>query len=62
MLDGYAELAQTRWAAWRRRSRIEARAPERFADVLDAVIAFADPLLGQELTTHTWSDGAREWI
>lgn len=46
-LAGYAELAQPRWAAWRRRQRLT-ELPTAFADLLDEVIAFADPLLDEE--------------
>jgi hypothetical protein len=35
-------LAQPRWAAWRRKQQLEAVLPEEFADVLDAVVRFAD--------------------
>ncbi len=39
-------LAQPRWAAWRRKQQLEAVLPEEFADVLDAVVRFADAHLG----------------
>jgi len=48
VLDGYAELAQSRWSAWRNRQALHTT-PEQFADLLDQVITFADPLL-QPLT------------
>ena len=44
VLDGYAELAQSRWAAWRRKQRLN-DTPESFADLLDVVVAFSDPFL-----------------
>lgn len=44
-LDGYANLAQTKWAAWRRKQRLD-KTPSQFADLLDEVTAFADPILG----------------
>lgn len=44
VLDGYADLAQSRWSAWRNRQALHTT-PEQFADLLDEVIAFVDPLL-----------------
>lgn len=43
-LEGFAELAQARWAAWRRKQRLN-HTPESFADLLDVVISFSDPHL-----------------
>lgn len=45
VLTGYAELAQHRYHAWRRKNRRD-EIPEQFAKVLIHVIAFADPALG----------------
>lgn len=45
VLQGYSDLAQSRWDAWRRKQLLDDRLPEAFAEVLDAVIAFADPCL-----------------
>lgn len=45
VLDGYADLGQARWIAWRRRSNSD-HLPESFAEVLRAVITFADPGVG----------------
>ncbi len=44
VLADYPNLAQSRWAAWRRKQGLD-QTPEAFADLLDDVIAFADPLL-----------------
>lgn len=46
VLDGFAPLAQTRWAAWRRKQRLAATTPKTFAALLDEVLTFVDPLLG----------------
>jgi len=43
-LEGHADIAQPRWAAWRRKQQLT-NTPERFADLLDAVIDFSEPLL-----------------
>ncbi len=44
MIDGFAPLAQDRWAQWRRPSN-SGHLPEQFEPILQAVIAFADPVL-----------------
>lgn len=44
-LDGYADIAQPRWAAWRRKQQLQST-PEEFAELLTEVVAFADPILG----------------
>lgn len=45
-LDGYADHAQTKWAAWRRKQQLDST-PADFNDLLNDVIAFADPILSQ---------------
>lgn len=45
ILDDYALRAQQRWAAWRRKQRLDDRLPESFGDLLDFVITFTDPVL-----------------
>jgi hypothetical protein len=60
-LDGYAELAQARWASWRRRQKREEDLPASFAEVLDTVAAFADPVLSDAVTSGTWDPAALTW-
>ncbi|WP_242511403.1 nucleotidyl transferase AbiEii/AbiGii toxin family protein [Pengzhenrongella frigida] len=60
VLDGYAELGQARWAAWRRRSN-SARLPEQFASVLEEVVAFADPVLSGFVASETWNPNGGDW-
>ncbi len=40
----FVDIAQTRWAAWRRRHALH-NTPEDFAELLTFVIAFAEPIL-----------------
>jgi hypothetical protein len=61
VLAGYAEIAQERWAAWRRRQRLEDRLPERFEDVLTAVIDFADPAITGTAEGQTWDPITGAW-
>lgn len=60
-LDGYATLGQARWAAWRRRQHLEDRLPSSFADVLEEVVAFADPALNAAAEPQEWDPDERRW-
>lgn len=60
VLDGYAELAQTRWVAWRRRSGSD-QLPEDFGGVLDAVVHFAEPPLLGEVSSLIWIPDSAIW-
>lgn len=44
VLDGFDDLAQPRWSAWRRKHKLD-QAPESFAELLARVTRFADPYL-----------------
>jgi hypothetical protein len=61
-LDGYATLAQTRRAAWRRKQRLDDRLPSSFLDVLEEVIAFADPASAAAVGSRRWNPKTRMWI
>ena len=43
-LDGYAQAAQPKYAAWRRKHRLNST-PAEFEELLTSVIAFTDPIL-----------------
>jgi predicted nucleotidyltransferase component of viral defense system len=45
LLDTLAPQAQGRWAAWRSKQQLDEVVPEQFADVLEAVVRFADQYL-----------------
>jgi hypothetical protein len=60
VLDGYADLAQGKWAAWRRKQRMD-HLPTMFADVLDDVVSFADPVLRGQVAGRTWGPVDRRW-
>jgi hypothetical protein len=62
VLVGYSEVAQTRWAAWLRKQRLEAKIPLEFSTVLDYVISFADPIIsGQVGVRSAWDSLRRRW-
>ena len=52
--------AQPKWNAWRRRVHREHELPQEFADVLQAVARFADPVLGWEKVT-VWDPQVGAW-
>ncbi len=60
-LDGYTTLGQARWAAWRRKQRLDDRLPSSFADVLEDVIVYADPAKEGAAASQEWDPGARLW-
>lgn len=61
-LEGYAALAQARWAAWRRKQRLDQDLPRLFAEVLEAVLGFSDPALAGSVTDRSWNPSDRAWI
>lgn len=61
VLQGYAELGQQRWTAWRRRSG-STHLPESFGSVLDEVTAFVDPVLTSADLRNTWDPESRRWV
>jgi hypothetical protein len=60
-LDRYAALGQARWAAWRRKQHLDDRLPSSFADVLEDVVAFADPAINAAAESQEWDPHARRW-
>lgn len=60
VLDGYADLAQTKWGAWRGKQRMD-DLPTMFDGVLTDVVNFADPPLRGQVTGSTWDPDARRW-
>jgi hypothetical protein len=61
VLDGYAGLAQARWAAWRRRQNRD-ELPSEFGDLLAEVITFAEPAITGDLTDMSWNPNDRQWV
>lgn len=53
-------MAPQRWRAWRTRSHREHELPEAFADVLEAVSGFADPVLS-ERAVGRWNPSTKSW-
>jgi hypothetical protein len=61
-IPDWAETAQPKWAAWHRKQQLAGSLPVSFRETLDAVAAFADPVLAAGLpsgaignpTERTW--------
>ena len=61
-LDGYAEIGQPRWAAWRKQLQLAETLPADFADTLESLRAFADPILtGSAADSATWDPTQGAW-
>ncbi|NBE81653.1 nucleotidyl transferase AbiEii/AbiGii toxin family protein [Micromonospora rubida] len=60
-LDGYAVLAQSRWASWRRKHRLDGQLPQDFEVVLRRASALADPALSGLSQGQAWSATASGW-
>ena len=61
VLDGYGEIGQARWAAWRRKQQLEERLPDEFAEVVSAVVTFADPAVSGNVRGLSWDPSAGSW-
>lgn len=56
------ELRKRSYAAWRRRQgAASASYPDLFADVVELIVAFADPLLEGGVTGQSWVAGSARW-
>lgn len=60
-LRGYGQREQPRWARWREKHHLQTLLPDDFATVLDAVCAFADPVLTQSVNDRTWHADRQVW-
>lgn len=61
VLDGFAELAQSRWLAWRAKQDLTDRLPEAFADVVNAVTAFGGPVATGAAAGASWKPESTTW-
>jgi hypothetical protein len=61
VLDGYGAIGQSRWAPWRRKQSLADRVPEDFSDVIEAVVLFADAVIGGTAVGLHWEPASRRW-
>lgn len=61
-LDGYAEIGQEKWGAWRRRLELADSLPASFGDALGALELFAEPILtGSADDSASWDPAQQAW-
>ena len=61
-LEGYAEIGQPRWAAWRAKLQLTETVPADFREALDSLRAFATPILtGTAAGSAVWDPARRAW-
>lgn len=60
VLDGFGQLGHVKWGIWVNHQRLQATLPSAFQTVLDALSAFADPIISGAVLT-TWDASRREW-
>lgn len=61
-LDGYAEIGQARWAAWRRKLKLADILPANFGDALGVLEVFAGPILTGSVDDYaSWDPTQQAW-
>lgn len=61
VLDGFAELATAKWSAWRNNQDLTDRLPADITEVIDHVIALADPVFRGTAVDATWDPDQGVW-
>ena len=61
VLDCYGDTGQARWAAWRRKQQLDEHLPDQFAEVVTAVVAFADPVIAGPAGSLAWDPAGGAW-
>ncbi|MHB2024400.1 MAG: hypothetical protein ACYCO3_13915, partial [Mycobacteriales bacterium] len=62
-MPGGPEIGRARWAPWRRKQQLEERIPAQLAEVVSAVVVFADPAVSGEhsVTGLSWDPSVGSW-
>jgi len=61
VLVDLATMRQSDWSRFLARSGLEDSAPPSFAEAIEAVADFADPILKGDVTSGRWDPVARRW-
>ena len=61
VLEGFDDIGQPKWSAWRRKQQLMDRTPERFGELIDAFIAFSEPAVLGSAIGSQWSPDSRAW-
>ncbi|MFF2842540.1 nucleotidyl transferase AbiEii/AbiGii toxin family protein [Paenarthrobacter sp. NPDC057981] len=61
-LNGYGQIGQAKWAAWRAKNRVEDLCAKDLDDQVERVLGFMDPIFdGTAEEHHVWSPDQRSW-
>jgi len=60
-LEGYEDIAQSRWTAWLKKQRLETTVPTEFRSVLEYLGKFADPVIKDEVAGKSWDPAQHSW-
>lgn len=62
LLAGYGAIGQVKWAAWRRKLRLEDLCEQNLDEQVERVLRFIEPVFdGSAEDHHRWSPDARSW-
>ena len=61
LIAGMPALAKRKWETWRKKQRLEQSTPASFAELLEACLAFAEPVLTDRATHLSWNPGSHSW-
>jgi hypothetical protein len=56
-----SEIAQPKWAVWRKKQKLEASTPDSFQALIAQCSVFADPVLSRSSIGHGWTPQAMQW-
>lgn len=62
LMAGLPQLAQGKWATWRRKQRLEPSTPELFVALLESCLAYAEPVLTGEARGGFWEPSTWSWV
>jgi hypothetical protein len=61
VLNGYGQIGQAKWSAWRRKQLLEDRTPAQFPELIAAYVHFAEPAVAGEAAGRRWNPQAKTW-
>lgn len=61
LISGMPTLAQRKWETWRKKQRLEQSTPVSFAELVEACVVFAEPVLTRDVTQLTWDSNSQSW-
>lgn len=62
LIAGMPALAQQKWKNWRKKQRLEESTPADLVDLLEACVAFCDPVLNGSVEYAIWDAAKESWI